>query len=95
VDPSKVARSSTTPPYFDYNWTVCTPTCQLPSVKADQGLLALSPATAEGKGSVVGAAARDLGFVPSNSLNYKGIEVSWSQRWPTEVVRNVQPSGSL
>ena len=74
VDTSKVHVFFTTPPYFDYNWTVH---ADMPAALRDKlsaAFLALSRDSAEGKEVLdLQRAAR---FVPTKAENYKGIETA-------------------
>lgn len=72
VDTSKVDVFYTTPPYFNYNWSVH---ADMPIVLRDRitkALLALSPDTAEGK-EILGL-ARATRYLPTKPDNYKGLE---------------------
>ena len=72
VDTSKVHVFFTTPPYFDYNWTVH---ADMPAALRDKlsaAFLALSRETAEGKDIL--DLQRATRFVPTKADNYKGIE---------------------
>ena len=74
VDTSKVHVFFTTPPYFDYNWTVH---ADMPAALRDKlsaAFLALSRDTAEGK--EVLDLQRATRFVPTKADNYKGIETA-------------------
>jgi phosphonate transport system substrate-binding protein len=74
VDTAKVHVFYTTPPYFDYNWTVHADMPVALREKLTAALLALDPATPEG------AAVLDLQrasrFIPTKAENYKGIEAA-------------------
>jgi len=74
VDTSKVDVFYTTPPYFNYNWTVHAdmPAAQREKVRA--ALLGLSSDNAEGK-EILGL-ARATRFVPTQADNYKGLEAA-------------------
>jgi phosphonate transport system substrate-binding protein len=74
VDTGKVDVFYTTPPYFNYNWSVHAdmPAAQRERVQA--ALLALSPDTAEGK-EILGL-ARATRYVPTRADNYKGLEAA-------------------
>ena len=74
VDPSKVKVIFTTPPYFDYNWTVHADMPAAQREKLTKAFLSLSPATAEGK--EVLDLQRATRFVPTKPENYKGIEAA-------------------
>ena len=74
VDTSKVHVFFTTPPYFDYNWTVH---ADMPAALRDKlsaAFLALSRDNAEGK--EVLDLQRASRFVPTKAENYKGIETA-------------------
>ena len=74
VDPSKVRVFFTTPPYFDYNWTVHADMPAALRDKLSQAFLALSRDTAEGKEIL--ELQRATRFVPTKADNYKGIEAA-------------------
>ena len=74
VDTSKVKVIFTTPPYFDYNWTVHADMPAAQREKLTKAFLSLSPATAEGK--EVLDLQRATRFVPTKLENYKGIEAA-------------------
>ena len=74
VDPSKVKVIFTTPPYFDYNWTVHADMPAAQREKLTKAFLSLSPATPEGK--EVLELQRATRFVPTKLENYKGIEAA-------------------
>jgi len=74
VDPSKVRVFYTTPPYFDYNWTVHADMPVALRDKLSQAFLALSRDTAEGKDIL--ELQRATRFVPTKADNYKGIEAA-------------------
>ena len=74
VDTSKVDVFYTTPPYFNYNWSVH---ADMPAAQRDkiaQALLALSTDNPEGK-EVLGL-ARAARYVPTKADNYKGLEAA-------------------
>lgn len=74
VDTSKVDVFYTTPPYFNYNWSVH---ADMPAAQRDkiaQALLALSADNPEGK-EVLGL-ARATRYVPTKADNYKGLEAA-------------------
>ena len=74
VDADKVRVFFTTPPYYDYNWTVH---ADMPSALRDKlsaALLALSKDSAEGKEIL--ELQRATRFVPTKADNYKGIEAA-------------------
>ena len=74
VDPTKVRAFFTTPPYYDYNWTVHADMPVALREKLTQALLSLSRDTAEGKEIL--ELQRATRFVPTKSDNYKGIEAA-------------------
>ena len=74
VDTSKVKVIFTTPPYFDYNWTVHADMPAAQREKLSKAFLSLSPATPEGK--EVLELQRATRFVPTKLDNYKGIEAA-------------------
>ena len=74
VDTSKVKVIFTTPPYFDYNWTVHADMPAAQREKLTKAFLSLSPATPEGK--EVLELQRATRFVPTKVDNYKGIEAA-------------------
>ena len=74
VDTSKVHVFFTTPPYFDYNWTVH---ADMPAALRDKlsaAFLSLSRDSTEGK--EVLDLQRATRFVPTKAENYKGIETA-------------------
>ncbi len=74
VDTTKVVAFYTTPPYYDYNWTVH---ADLPAAlreKLTQALLSLSRDDPAGKEIL--ELQRATRFVPSKAENYKGIEAA-------------------
>ncbi|MBT9503792.1 MAG: putative selenate ABC transporter substrate-binding protein [Burkholderiaceae bacterium] len=74
VDLSKVRVIYTTPPYYDYNWSVHADMPQALRDKLTQAFLALSRDNAEGKEIL--ELQRATRFVPSKADNYKGIEAA-------------------
>ncbi len=74
VDPAQVRVFFTTPPYFDYNWTVHADMPAALREKLSAALLALSRDTAEGKEIL--ELQRATRFVPTKVDNYKGIEAA-------------------
>ena len=74
VDTSKVRVIYTTPPYYDYNWTVHADMPAALREKLTQAFLALSRDTAEGKEIL--DLQRATRFVPTKVDNYKGIETA-------------------
>ncbi len=72
VDTSKVDVFYTTPPYFNYNWSVH---ADMPAALRDRitkALLALSMDNAEGKEIL--SLARATKYIPTKPENYKGLE---------------------
>ncbi len=74
VDASKVRVFYTTPPYYDYNWTVHADMPANQKEKITAAMLALSRDTPEGKEIL--DLQRATRFVPSKADNYKGIETA-------------------
>ena len=74
VDTSKVRVIFTTPPYYDYNWSVHADMPVALREKLAQALLSLSRDTAEGKEIL--ELQRATRFVPTQADNYKGIEAA-------------------
>ena len=74
VDATKVKVIFTTPPYFDYNWTVHADMPAAQREKLTKAFLSLSPATPEGK--EVLDLQRATRFVATQADNYKGIEAA-------------------
>ena len=74
VDTSKVNVFFTTPPYYDYNWTVHADMEPALREKLAAALLALSRDTPEGKEIL--ELQRATRFIPSKVDNYKGIEAA-------------------
>ena len=74
VDPTKVRAFFTTPPYYDYNWTVHADMPAALREKLMQALLSLSRDTAAGKEIL--DLQRATRFVPTRPDNYKGIEAA-------------------
>jgi phosphonate transport system substrate-binding protein len=74
VDTSKVRVFFTTPPYFDYNWTVHADMPAALREKLAQAFLALSKDTAEGKEIL--ELQKATRFIPTKPDNYKGIEAA-------------------
>jgi phosphonate transport system substrate-binding protein len=74
VDTAKVHVFYTTPPYYDYNWTVnaAMPTAQRESLA--RAFLELNKSTAEGREIL--ELQRASRFVPTRAENYKGIEAA-------------------
>ena len=74
VDTSKLRVIYTTPPYYDYNWTVHADMPAALREKLTQAFLALNRDTAEGKEIL--DLQRATRFVPTKVDNYKGIETA-------------------
>jgi phosphonate transport system substrate-binding protein len=74
VDTSKVDVFFTTPPYFNYNWSVHADMPAAQREKVQKALLSLSADDAEGK-EVLGL-ARATRFIPTKPENYKGLEAA-------------------
>ncbi len=74
VDPTKVRVFFTTPPYYDYNWTVHADMPAALREKLTQALLALSRDSAEGKEIL--ELQRATKFVPAQAGQYQGIEAA-------------------
>jgi len=74
IDTSKVRVFYTTPPYYDYNWTVHADMPAALREKLSAALLALSRDNAEGKEIL--ELQRATRFVPTKAENYKGIETA-------------------
>jgi len=72
VDTSKVRVFATTPPYFDYNWTVRGDLDPALVRKLTQAFLQLDPANPEHK-AILGL-QRAAKFIPTEAKNYVGIE---------------------
>jgi phosphonate transport system substrate-binding protein len=74
VDTTKVRVFYTTPPYYDYNWTVHADMPAALREKLTQAFLALNRDTPEGKEIL--DLQRATKFVPTKVDNYKGIETA-------------------
>ena len=74
VDTAKVRVFYTTPPYYDYNWTVHADMPAALREKLTQAMLALTPDTPEG--AAILKLQRATKFVPTKAENYKGIEAA-------------------
>lgn len=74
VDTAKVRAFYTTPPYYDYNWTVHADMPAALREKLTQALLSLSRDTDEGKQIL--DLQRATRFIPTRVENYKGIETA-------------------
>lgn len=74
VDTTKVRVFATTPPYFDYNWTVRGDLDPKIQAKITQAFLKLDPANPAHK--EIMALQRASKFIPTRAENYKGIETA-------------------
>ena len=74
VDTDKVRVIYTTPPYYDYNWSVHADMPAAQREKLAAALLKLDRSTPEGK--AVLDLQRATRFVPTKAENYKGIEAA-------------------
>jgi phosphonate transport system substrate-binding protein len=74
VDTTKVRVFYTTPPYFDYNWTVHADMPAATREKLSKAFLALDRNTPEGKQIL--ELQRATRFVPTKTENYSGIEAA-------------------
>ncbi len=74
VDPALVKVIYTTPPYFDYNWTVHADMPADLRNKLQQAFVSLDPGTAKGK-DILGL-QRASKFVPTKAENYDGIRAA-------------------
>ena len=74
VDPAKVRVFHTTPPYFDYNWTVHADMPLAQREKLVKAFTDLSPETPEGR-EILGL-QRATRFIPTTAENYRGIEAA-------------------
>jgi phosphonate transport system substrate-binding protein len=74
VDTAKVRVFYTTPPYYDYNWTVHADMPVALREKLTRALLELDGNTPEGKAIL--ELQRATRFVPTKAENYKGIEAA-------------------
>lgn len=74
VDPAQVRVFYTTPPYFDYNWSVHADMPQALQDKIKAAFLALDPNTPQGK-EILGL-QRATRFVPTKPENYTGIKAA-------------------
>ena len=72
VDTDKVKVIATTPPYFDYNWTVRGTLDPVVRDKIQAAFLALDPANPQHK-AILGLQAASR-FIPTKAENYRGIE---------------------
>ena len=74
VDPAKVRVFHTTPPYYDYNWTVHADMPAATREKLAKAFLDLNKSTPEGREIL--DLQRATRFVPTKVDNYKGIEAA-------------------
>ena len=74
VDPAKVRVFYTTPPYFDYNWTVHADMPVAQRAKLVKAFTDLSKETAEGREIL--ELQRATRFIPTSIDNYTGIETA-------------------
>jgi phosphonate transport system substrate-binding protein len=72
VDPAKVHVFYTTPPYYDYNWTVHADMPAAQREKLTKAFLDLNASTPQGKEIL--ELQRATKFIPTTAANYKGIE---------------------
>ena len=74
VDPARVRVFFTTPPYYDYNWTVHADMPAAQRERLTKAFLDLDKSTPEGR--EVLEVQRATRFVPTRAENYKGIEAA-------------------
>ena len=74
VDPAKVKVIGSTPPFYDYNWTVRASLQPALQKRIRTAFLALDPARPEHKAIL--ELQRATRFVPTKAANYAGIEVA-------------------
>jgi phosphonate transport system substrate-binding protein len=74
VDTSKVFAFYTTPPFYDYNWSVHADMPAALRAKLTQALLTLSPDNPNGKEIL--ELQRATRYVPTRAENYQGIEAA-------------------
>jgi phosphonate transport system substrate-binding protein len=74
VDPAAVKVFYTTPPYYDYNWSVHADMPEALREKIKAAFLALDPNTPQGK-EILGL-QRATRFIPSKPENYNGIKAA-------------------
>ena len=74
VDTDKVRVIFTTPPYYDYNWSVSASMPEAMRTKLTQAFLALDRDTPQGKEIL--ELQRATRFVPTKPENYRGIEAA-------------------
>jgi len=74
VDPAKLRVFYTTPPYYDYNWTVRKDLDPTLRAKLLDAFVSLDPATPEGKQIL--ELQRATRFIPTKASNYDSIEAA-------------------
>ncbi|MDP9095456.1 MAG: putative selenate ABC transporter substrate-binding protein [Pseudomonadota bacterium] len=74
VDTDKVRVFFTTPPFYDYNWSVSSAMPESLRTRITEAFLALDPKTPEGREIL--DLQRATRFVPTQADNYKGIETA-------------------
>ena len=74
VDPTQVRVFYTTPPYYDYNWSVSARMPEALRERLRKAFLDLSPDTTEGKEIL--DLQRASRFIPTRPENYQGIEAA-------------------
>jgi len=74
VDPAKLRVFYTTPPYYDYNWTVRKDLDPTLRAKLLNAFVSLDPATPEGKQIL--ELQRATRFIPTKASNYDSIEAA-------------------
>lgn len=74
VDPARLRVFYTTPPYYDYNWTVRKDLDPTLRAKLLDAFVSLDPATPEGKQIL--ALQRATRFIPTKASNYDSIEAA-------------------
>ena len=74
VDPTQVKVFYTTPPFYDYNWSVSTRMPEAMRERLRKAFLDLSPDTPEGKEIL--ELQRASRFIPTRPENYQGIEAA-------------------
>ena len=72
VDPAKVHVFYTTPPFFDYNWSIHADMPAAMQEKLTRAFLDLNSNTPEGRDIL--ALQRTVRFIPTRAENYQGIE---------------------
>jgi len=74
VDTDRVRVFYTTPPYYDYNWTVHADMPEAQRQVLQEAFTALTPETTEGK--LILELQRATRFIPTRAENYDGIEAA-------------------